>query len=60
MSILEKIEELKELFDSDCKKIIKNQSDIISISNKYLGRKGLLNTLYPNQNYQSQLLKLNL
>ena len=47
MSILEKIEELKELFDSDCKKIIKNQSDIISISNKYLGRKGLLNTLYP-------------
>ena len=47
MPILDKIKELKDLFDSDCKKIIKNESDAISISNKYLGRKGLLNTLYP-------------
>ena len=47
MSILEKINKLKELFDSDCQKIIKNQLDATSISNKYLGRKGLVNTLYP-------------
>jgi phenylalanyl-tRNA synthetase alpha chain len=47
VSILDKIKELKDLFDSDYKKLIKNQSDAISILNKYLGRKGLLNTLYP-------------
>ena len=47
MSILKKIEELKELFDSDYKLLIENQLDVTSIFNKYLGRKGLLNTLYP-------------
>jgi len=47
VSILEKIKELKNLFDSDYQLLIKNQLDAISISNKYLGRKGLLNTLYP-------------
>ena len=47
MSILEKIKELKKLFDSDYDLLIKNQLDVISISNKYLGRKGLINTLYP-------------
>ena len=47
MSILKKIKELKELFDSDYKLLIENQLDVTSIFNKYLGRKGLLNTLYP-------------
>ena len=47
MSILKKIKELKELFDSDYKLLIENQLDVTSVFNKYLGRKGLLNTLYP-------------
>ena len=47
MPILDKIKELKQLFDSDYKLISKNQLDSNSIFNKYLGRKGLLNTLYP-------------
>ena len=47
MSILKKIKELKELFDSDYKLLIENQLDVTFIFNKYLGRKGLLNTLYP-------------
>ena len=47
MSILEKIKELKELFNSDYKLLIKNQLDFDFVFNKYLGRKGLLNTLYP-------------
>ena len=47
MPILEKIKELKELFDSDYKLLIKNQLDTTFVFNKYLGRKGLLNTLYP-------------
>ena len=46
-TILGKIEELKKLFDSDYKLLISNQLDATSISNKYLGRKGLINTLYP-------------
>ena len=47
MSILKKIKELKELFNSDYKLLIENQLDVTFIFNKYLGRKGLLNTLYP-------------
>ena len=47
MSILKKIKELKELFDSDYKLLIENQLDVTFIFNKYLGRKGILNTLYP-------------
>ena len=47
MSILKKIKELKELFDSDYKLLIENQLDVTPVFNKYLGRKGLLNTLYP-------------
>jgi phenylalanyl-tRNA synthetase alpha chain len=47
VSILKKIKELKELFDSDYKLLIENQLDVTFIFNKYLGRKGLLNTLYP-------------
>ena len=47
MSILKKIKELKKLFDSDYKLLIENQLEVTSVLNKYLGRKGLLNTLYP-------------
>jgi len=47
VSILKKIKELKELFDSDYKLLIENQLDVTFIFNKYLGRKGILNTLYP-------------
>jgi len=47
VSILEKINELKELFDSDYKLLIKNQLEFTFVFSKYLGRRGLLNTLYP-------------
>ena len=42
-----KIEELKNLFLIDCNLLKKKEIDYESIQNKYLGRKGLLNTLYP-------------
>ena len=47
MSVQNKIKELKVLFDSDYKLLIKNEVDVNFLHNKYLGRKGLINSLYP-------------
>ena len=47
MSIQKKIKELKILFDSDYNNIQSKKIDEESIYNKFLGRKGLINTLYP-------------
>ena len=46
MSVSDKINKLNILFNSDCKLLSTNQLDVDFVSNKYLGRKGLLNTLY--------------
>ena len=42
-----KIKELKNLFIIDYNLLKENKVDFESVYNKYLGRKGLLNTLYP-------------
>ena len=42
-----KIKELETLFFADYNLLKENKIDFKSIQNKYLGRKGLLNTLYP-------------
>ena len=47
MSLSEKIQEIKSTFDSDYKSVKNNQLDNQLVYNKYLGRKGLINTLYP-------------
>ena len=41
MSVQNKIKELKVLFNSDYKLLIKNKIDVNFLHNKYLGRKGL-------------------
>jgi len=45
--LVEKIKELKDLFNSDVALIAEKNIDAEVIYNKFLGRKGLLNTLYP-------------
>ena len=47
VSLSEKIQEIKSTFDSDYKSVKNNQLDNQLVYNKYLGRKGLMNTLYP-------------
>ena len=47
MTVQNKIKELKVLFNSDYKLLIKNEIDVNFLHNKYLGRKGLINSLYP-------------
>lgn len=47
MLIENKIKDLKTLFLSDYKLLKTNKLDIELLTNKYLGRKGLINALYP-------------
>jgi len=46
MSISKKIDEIKNSFNCDCKLFNNSKTSIEDIKNKYLGRKGLINSLY--------------
>ena len=46
MSISNKIDEIKNSFNSDCKLFNNSKTSIEDIKNKYLGRRGLINSLY--------------